>query len=133
MVRKSVLIAEDEASVRTLLGKLLARDGFELLLAEDGARAIAAATRATRLDLLVTDFDMPHVDGLRLAATVRATFPGIPVLLMSSSPDALARGGKMLLAPSRFLLKPFDVAVFHAAVRDLLATHRNSFEQPSIG
>jgi len=95
-------------------------EGFSVVTASSGHEALHIAhSRAGRLDLLLTDFDMPGMDGAALARELRIDSPDLPVILMSGSFDpATAR----LSTPWRFLPKPFSLAdlaqMAHALVGD---------------
>ncbi|MDX1947886.1 MAG: ATP-binding protein [Pirellulaceae bacterium] len=78
----TVLVVDDAAVDRKLVGGLLSRSQFAVELAADGAEAIAKI-EAARPDIIVTDLIMPGMSGLELVATVTERFPGIPVILMT--------------------------------------------------
>lgn len=119
-----VLIAEDDPILLRRLDRALDRyqDRFEVLLAEDGRAAIAVLERLT-VDLLITDIQMPEVDGLELLAHVRQHHPVIPCIVMTGygTPELRRRLPKDLLY---FLKKPFDLdrlaaLILKALERDL--------------
>jgi len=119
-----ILIAEDDPGLASAIAQLLA-DQYTVTLAHDGAAALTAAQ--THLpDLLITDVEMPGLDGLELARQVHA-LPGesaTPVIIMS----ARAKLGDRLAGFSNgaidYLVKPFDPSELHARVTAQLA-HRN--------
>ncbi len=81
-----IVIAEDSVLFREGLGRLLADDGHEITAAVGDADALLAAVRSALPDLAVIDVRMPpglNDDGARAAATLRAEFPGLPMLLLS--------------------------------------------------
>jgi CheY-like chemotaxis protein len=80
----SVLIVDDAAIDRRMIGAIIEQNlGWRVMYAEDGATALAAMESETPR-LVVTDLRMPGMDGLQLVATVRAKFPGVPVILMTA-------------------------------------------------
>lgn len=116
-----VLLAEDEASVRGLVRKILERAGYTVLVAEDGASALeVAAKQPAELDLLVTDVVMPRMHGTRLAEHITTLHPGLPVLFMSGyTDDERLRRGALDRCQS-FLEKPFTPTQLLDTVRSLL-------------
>jgi CheY-like chemotaxis protein len=82
-------------------------EGFSVLTARSGREALHIAhTRAGRVDLLLTDFDMPGMNGAALAQELRVDSPDLPVILMSGSWHPGAAG---ISTPWQFLPKPFSL------------------------
>jgi len=119
-----VLIAEDEDAVRTLVHRILARAGYEVISAVNGREALArAAGREDEVDLLLTDVVMPEMDGSELACTLRERQPLLPILYMSGYADTeIPTGPEPSDGPTSFLQKPFGPALLLARVESLLAT-----------
>ena len=73
-----VLIADDEESMRALVARAIAMDGHETVTAQDGAEALEILTRENgAFDLLLTDIQMPIMDGIALALSAARDFPGL--------------------------------------------------------
>lgn len=71
-----ILIADDEESMRLLVGRAIAMDGHEIVTAEDGAEALEILTEQSgAFDLLLTDIKMPVMDGIALALATARDFP----------------------------------------------------------
>jgi PAS domain S-box-containing protein len=118
---ETVLVAEDEDGVRELLRKVLTEFGYSVLTARHGRDALlAAAERAGRIDLLVTDVVMPEMSGRELAETLRDRRPALKVLYISGYTDdeVLQRGvsGREMA----FVRKPFAAEELVRRVRALL-------------
>ncbi len=118
---KTILLAEDESVIRTLVASILAREGLAVLEAGDGVEALRiAGEQAGPIDLLLTDVMMPRMGGRELADRLVRLRPGTKVLFMSGYPDdALGVEGVM---PEKvaFLAKPFTPDAVARKVRDLL-------------
>jgi DNA-binding response OmpR family regulator len=126
MNRRTVLLAEDDLNVRAFVSEALGIDGFDILQAEDGTRALSLAETTPRsIELLVTDVQMPGIDGLELARRVRMLRPDTGVLYISSAPadEVLARGLPDI--GSTCLAKPFGLDVLLEAVRNTLSGTAN--------
>ena len=79
-----ILVAEDQPEVRTLIKRVLERAGHEVLLADDGTRALdMGLSMYDSLDALITDYDMPGMRGDQLAMALRQHAPKLPIILMS--------------------------------------------------
>ena len=117
---ETILLVEDEESVRRLVRETLNRSGYNVL---DAAGSIEArrllATHTGSIDLLITDMVLPRVSGSQLAAEFRAQRPSIKVLYMSGY-DHSAANSDMLQEEVPFLQKPFTPSVLSAKVRDVL-------------
>ena len=117
-----VLLAEDEAAVRKLAARVLEREGFTVLAAENGARALELIEgRESELDLVVTDLVMPDLGGRELAQRLRSRVPDIPVLFMSGYDEELIADGG---TSQEFLAKPFTPAELASRVVEALRTAR---------
>jgi two-component system cell cycle sensor histidine kinase/response regulator CckA len=118
---ETVLLAEDEESLRELIGELLEANGYQVLAAEDPTKAIETAERhGGVIHLLLTDVLMPGMNGRELAQRVRELRPDIRVLYMSGhTEDSIAQSG--LLEPGALLIsKPFTQESLARKVREAL-------------
>lgn len=78
-----ILLADDHADVRSLVAEVLRDQGHHVLVFEDGRQALDGAS-SQHVDMLITDFDMPGLDGVELCRKLRLSRPGLPAVLMSS-------------------------------------------------
>jgi len=115
----TVLIADDDPAVRSVLARVLKQNDFTVLTACDGAQALALAKDCGgSIDLLITDFEMPHLTGIQLAAAMRELYPHIIVVLMSGLPKESTSG-----SVSTFLRKPFTPLTLLETITTLLGQH----------
>jgi CheY-like chemotaxis protein len=115
-------VAEDEPGVRRLVEGFLRGAGHEVIVAADGAEALARATaHAGAVDLLLTDVVMPGMNGRELHEALCRTRPGLPVLYMSGYP-ALPSTLQDIVDGEReaFIAKPFTRARLLAQVEAVL-------------
>jgi PAS domain S-box-containing protein len=116
----TILLVEDEASVRDVSTRLLEQAGYEVLVAQSGEEALELAAAAKSLDLLVTDVVMPGLSGREVADLLTKARPGLKVLFMSGyTEDAVVQRG-VLAGEVALLEKPFTREGLLAAVRRVL-------------
>lgn len=116
--RSKIVVADDERDTREFLQEYLSYLGHDVRVAMDG-RQLVEVCRAFEPDLIVTDYAMPHLDGLAAAAEVNRD-RAVPVVMISGRHDAelLARtDGRMAI---HFLAKPVKEAELRAAVEAAL-------------
>jgi hypothetical protein len=117
--RERILVVEDEPAVLELVARMLRNVGYAVRTATSGREALDALLAGARVDLLLTDVRMPHMQGPELAGHARCLLPGVRVVYMSGFAgigDEVARAGMR----GRVLAKPFDAASLTAAVRAAL-------------
>jgi len=120
-----VLIADDEASMRALVARAIAMDGHETVTAQDGAEALEILTREDgAFDLLLTDIQMPIMDGIALALSAARDFPDLVILLMTGFADQRERASNLDAIAHDVITKPFSVADIRTAVADALASRK---------
>jgi two-component system cell cycle response regulator CpdR len=120
-----VLIADDEDSMRQLVARAIAMDGHEIVTAQDGAEALEILTREDgAFDLLLTDIQMPVMDGIALALSVARDFPDLTILLMTGFADQRERASNLNALVHGVVTKPFSVADIRTAVADALAAKK---------
>jgi two-component system cell cycle sensor histidine kinase/response regulator CckA len=102
MERKTILVADDEAIIGSFVKQVLERAGYNVLLANDAAGAMALYEKhQAEVALLLTDVIMPDISGLALADWVLACEPTARILLMSGSNLRESRGHGCLQKPFR--------------------------------
>jgi two-component system chemotaxis sensor kinase CheA len=124
MNRRSILVVDDALTIRELQRSILERAGFDVRVATDGVHALANLADAPS-DLVLTDIEMPNMDGFALTEAIRAdsALANIPVLILSSrsSPDDRQRG--LDVGADGYIQKSgFDEASLLSAVHRLLGT-----------
>jgi CheY-like chemotaxis protein len=116
-VKLRVVVIDDEASVRELLGKVLTRAGYEVDVAATGEAGLQIFVEAN-IDCLVVDKLLPAMTGLEVMAEVRKRFPRTALVLVSAHPEPLALDDER---PDVVLPKPFkNLAMIEDAVREAI-------------
>jgi two-component system, cell cycle response regulator CpdR len=120
-----ILIADDEDSMRQLVARAIAMDGHVTVTAQDGAEALEILTREDgAFDLLLTDIQMPVMDGIALALSAARDFPDLTILLMTGYADQRERASNLNALVHDVVTKPFSVADIRTAVADALAAKK---------
>ncbi len=114
----TVLVVDDDATLRELYAQLLREQGYRVETAANGAEAVQAV-RLSRPDLVLIDYEMPILDGLAAAREIRAlagTPP--PIVMISSRSDAATRAAAAAAGIARYLVKPVSLARLQSVVAD---------------
>ncbi|AMO72630.1 response regulator [Sphingorhabdus sp. M41] len=115
---KKILTVDDSPSMRMLLKASLTKQGFAIEDAEDGEHGLARM-HEVRPDLLITDINMPKMDGFELIEAVRAesAFRGIPILVLSTEFSDEKKARARSAGATGWITKPFDPEKLGAAIR----------------
>jgi two-component system cell cycle sensor histidine kinase/response regulator CckA len=118
---ETVLLVEDEPSVRLLAETILSRLGYKVLTADSGAMAIQIwKERAGKVDILLTDVIMPQMSGGDLAEKLREMNPRLKILFMSGYTDDMLAGHGVLGGETQLVQKPFTAEALGRKLRDVL-------------
>lgn len=120
---ETVLVVEDEEGVRGLVESMLELHGYRLLVAANAGEALTVSEQfGGKIDLLLTDIQMPDMSGRELAQRLRSYRPDMRLLYMSGQNDADVAGYGVLPSGTLFLPKPFTIAALTERVREVLDT-----------
>jgi two-component system response regulator MprA len=114
-----VLVVDDERPVREAIERALKLEGYEVLLAQDGADALKTFTD-TPTDAIVLDIMMPNVDGIEVCKRIRAAGDSTPILLLTARDAVEDRVSGLDAGADDYLVKPFALAELLARLRALL-------------
>jgi two-component system, cell cycle sensor histidine kinase and response regulator CckA len=119
-----VLVVDDDRGQVALLSAFLKQSGFRVLSAPSADAALAALAKAgdasKGISLLVTDLDMPGMNGRVFARRMRRQHPAIKVLYVTANPDDLFPPGQLLDANEAFLEKPVSRELLREAINLLM-------------
>lgn len=120
----SVLIVEDDSATRRLYRFLLSNGGYLVLEAEDGVAALEQIA-SHQCDLVITDMNMPRMDGMELIRNIRRDYPSIHVILITAfgTPDTQKQALKN--GANDYLAKPFDFEELERRVRHFFQHRTN--------
>ena len=117
---KVIMTADDSASIRQMVSFTLKKEGYDVIEAVDGKDALAKLNPSVKM--LITDLNMPNLDGIELIKQVRAnpTFKFIPIIMLTTeSQDSKKQEGKTAGATG-WIVKPFKPEQLVAVVKKVL-------------
>jgi len=125
--KETILVVDDEDGIRALMGKVLTREGFEVIEASSGEEALEKAGNFWgTIPLLVTDVVMPGMGGVDLARQLASQRPETRVMFISGYTGQSALSSAQVQGGYEFLQKPFTLSAFLGKVRATLALPRAS-------
>jgi two-component system, OmpR family, response regulator MprA len=124
----AVLLVDDDASIRRMLERTLAAEGYGVAAVADGGAALAAVERSVP-DAIVLDVAMPGLDGLAVTRRLRAKGLAVPILLLTARDALEERVAGLDAGADDYLVKPFEARELAARLRALLRRNRPPAEQ----
>ncbi len=128
--KKQVLIVDDEPNLRKILAAQLSRDGYDVLLAEDGEQGLAMI-RDHHVDMVITDLRMPKVDGMELLKEALREQPDLPIVMITAHGTVDTAVEALKTGAFDYLTKPFDKDEVRQIVGKALRTKQLSEEEAS--
>lgn len=127
--QRVILLAEDDPLVRNIVQAILIQGGHAVMSAADGKEALELSRAYSgRIDLLISDIEMPHLDGHAAAAHIREERPEIRILMMSGG---ASRSLTRYSAPQPFLEKPFLPKKLLDKIAEVLENAEGALEFPN--
>ncbi|MEZ5658743.1 MAG: response regulator transcription factor [Burkholderiaceae bacterium] len=125
-----LLMIEDDMRLADMLRSYLSGAGFEVAVAEDGARGLRHLERAP-YDLVLLDLMLPDADGLDLCRSIRAQRPTLPIIMVTARGDTMDRVVGLELGADDYLAKPYEPRELLARIRAVL--RRRGAAAPGAG
>jgi len=119
----SVLVVDDNESIREVLAIVLSGSGYRCESAKNGVEAMQRVRQA-RFDAVVTDLEMPEMDGIALTRELRQQFSSLPVMIMTGYSDDDHRETAFRAGAREFLSKPFDIPDLIKKLHGMLPAHK---------
>ncbi|MBS0360490.1 MAG: response regulator [Proteobacteria bacterium] len=119
----TVLTVDDSRTMREMLRLALADAGFKVLQAEDGVHGLEVLTQGDRPDVIVTDINMPRMDGFGFIEEVRSDphYRGVPILVLTTESDAEKKNRARMAGATGWIVKPFNPVKLVDAIRRVAA------------
>jgi len=116
---KVILTVDDSRTIRQMLKLALGDAGHTVIQAEDGVDGVEALQKADNVDVIITDINMPRMDGFGLIDQVRRDprNRAIPILVLTTESDAAKKQRAREAGATGWIVKPFDAGKLIAAIR----------------
>jgi len=121
-----IAIVDDDAAIRSALGRALRMENYDVELFEDGLSALKSI-QLRAPDAIVLDLQLPDIDGLEICRRIRRSGDATPILMLTARDAVNDRVAGLDVGADDYLVKPFDLAELLARLRALLRRH-NLFE-----
>lgn len=111
----TILVVDDEIMMRNLLEKILTRDGYKVILAEDGENALEKL-KTNKIDIVISDMKMPGLNGFELLKIIKAEYQQIGMIMMTAYGDTYIVKDALLLGADEYITKPFKSSEISSVV-----------------
>jgi len=119
MAKKTILITEDEELLSQVYKDSLEKDGYEVLIAEDGATALNLVN-IKKPDLVIIDIKLPDMDGLELLEELRTKFPDLPIIMCSAYDTYRVEYEVWSSKISDYIVKPVSLEELKLKIKKIL-------------
>ena len=120
MSKRSILVVDDDRSVRSYLSDFLTSCGYSIECAESGDQAVARLSAGYIPSLIVLDIVMPGINGIEVLESVKKINPSIPVIILSPAGQTKTVVEAMKMGAADFLVKPFEEQELELAIQNVL-------------
>ncbi len=118
----TVLVADDDIEIRSLLKEELMEEGYQVVVAKNGLDVLCEIP-FYQFDLIITDWKMPLRDGMSIVRTLQEVCPGVPVILMTAFGSSRLKK-EAQKAGALYFQKPFSIEELKGAIKKLLISKR---------
>lgn len=124
---KTILAVDDEPNMRRLLEISLRQAGYKPLIANNGKAALEVI-KTEHVDLVVSDFHMPNMNGLALLEAIRQESESLPFIMVTAQGEIKTAVEAMKLGASDYILRPFELETLEIAIAKALDHKRLQIE-----
>jgi two-component system response regulator AtoC len=128
---EKILVIEDDKITRRLIKEILSRTGYDVIEAEDGAKGLEAF-KSEKPDLVITDYQMPVMNGLRVLSEVRSGNPNVPVIMLTGFGDIALTIKSIQIGAFDFLEKPINAPQLKEIVTSALNSVQSSKKHEDV-
>ncbi|HAN30419.1 MAG TPA: DNA-binding response regulator, partial [Myxococcales bacterium] len=125
-----ILLVEDDDLIGTMVQLVLRQEGYEVRWQTSGEQAIEAAEQA-RFDAILLDITLPGMSGIEVAATLRGSGIGVPILMLTSLDSTATKVEALDLGADDYICKPFDMPELLARLKAQIRRSQSGLELPT--
>lgn len=122
MLLKHILIVDDSRTIRNLISFILKKEGFKVTTAEDGLDGLEKLYSSDKIDMIISDINMPRMDGYTFIKTVREqeAYKDVPIIVLSTEGHENDIKQALDLGADKYMIKPVKPDVIMIGIRALL-------------
>ena len=105
--KPSVLVVDDDVTIREMISKILSRNGYQVVLASDGFEALNLLEQ-DQIKIVITDMKMPEMDGMELIQLISKNYPDIKIIVMTAFDDIYTIKDAIMKGADEYITKPFN-------------------------
>ncbi len=124
----TILVVDDEPNIRRVLEAVLAKDGHNVITAENGRKGLDIISKDNSIDVVITDLIMPDINGVELLAAAKEINPDMSVLMITAHGTIKSAVDAMKLGAFDYITKPFDLDEIKLVVKKALE-HKDLFDE----
>jgi len=117
-MQKRILLADDDLSIRQMLGRVLVSEHYEVVTAKTGRQAVELCLKIPP-DLVLLDLNMPDKDGWEAFCLMKTVLPMLPVIVLTARPNQFEKS--VTMGVNALMEKPLNLPLLLASIRDILA------------
>ena len=118
-VKYTILVVDDEESIRHLVVSYLSKLGHSCLTAVDGVDALDKI-KNNKIDVVITDIKLPNMDGMALTSEISRQYPDLPIMVMTAFDGEYSEGEVISVGAREFLKKPFTLDEFAVRLNKMI-------------
>jgi DNA-binding NtrC family response regulator len=119
-ITRTILVVDDELENRKVFSEILSDLGYKAIAEPDGESALSVIRQGVSIDLVITDYRMPDMNGLELVTTLRQILPSVPVIMITAHGDIENYFRSLSLGVFEYVNKPVGKREFERIVRAAL-------------
>ena len=105
--KPTILVVDDDVTIRGMISKILSRNGYQVILASDGFEALNLLEQE-QIKIVITDMKMPEMDGMELIELISKNYPDIKIIVITAFDDIYTIKDAIIKGADEYITKPFN-------------------------